>query len=120
MAGPRNSIVFRDSDARTLEDEQLGGFGLDDLDQRDTEGYKATAGTLRNPSYGIVDVRLLYNYRLAGYGLELFADFFNLLDDQDATRNQDLLAGAGGNAFGDGIRFTPPRRVFIGARLRFG
>ena len=79
-----------------------------------------SVGTLRNPSYGIVDVRLLYNYRLAGYRLELFADVFNLLDNQDAIRNQDLLAGAGGNAFGDGIRFTPPRRVFIGARLRFG
>ena len=79
-----------------------------------------SVGTLRNPSYGIVDVRLLYNYRLAGYRLELFADVFNLLDNQDAIRNQDLLAGAGGNAFGDGIRFTPPRRVFIGARLSFG
>ena len=77
-------------------------------------------GTLRNPSYGIVDVRLLYNYRFAGTRLELFADVFNLLDNQDAIRNQDLLAGAGGNAFGDGIRFTPPRRVFIGARLSFG
>ena len=79
-----------------------------------------SVGTLRNPSYGIVDVRLLYNYRFANYRLELFADVFNLLDNQDATRNQDLLAGSGGNAFGDGIRFTPPRRVFIGARLNFG
>ena len=77
-------------------------------------------GTLRNPSLGIVDIRLLYNYRLDGYRVELFADFFNLLDNQNATRNQDLLAGAGGNAFGDGIRFTPPRRVFIGTRLSFG
>ena len=80
----------------------------------------AAVGTLSNPAYGIVDVRLLYNYRLADYRLELFADVFNVLDNQDATRNQDLVAGAGGNAFGDGIRFTPPRRVFIGARLRFG
>ena len=80
----------------------------------------AAVGTLRNPAYGIVDVRLLYNYRVADYRLELFADVFNVLDNQDATRNQDLVAGAGGNAFGDGIRFTPPRRVFIGARLRFG
>ena len=60
------------------------------------------------------------SYRVADYRLELFADVFNVLDNQDATRNQDLVAGAGGNAFGDGIRFTPPRRVFIGARLRFG
>ena len=37
----------------------------------------------------------------------------------DATRNQDLLAGAGGIDFGDGIRFTSPRRVFLGLRLNF-
>ena len=80
----------------------------------------AAVGTLRNPSYGIVDVRLLYNLRFADYRLELFADVFNLLDNQDAIRNQDLVAGAGGNAFGDGIRFTLPRRVFLGARLSFG
>ena len=43
VPGPHNSIVFRDTDVRTLEDEQLGGFGLDDLDQRDTVGYKGTA-----------------------------------------------------------------------------
>ena len=43
VPGPRNSIVFRDTDVRTLEDEQRGGFGLDDLDQRDTVGYKGTA-----------------------------------------------------------------------------
>jgi len=45
---------------------------------------------------------------------------FNLFDNQDSIRNQDLVAGAGGNAFGDGIRFTPPRRVFLGARWSFG
>ena len=43
VPGPRNSIVFRDTEVRTIEDEQLGGFGLDDLDQRDTVGYKGTA-----------------------------------------------------------------------------
>ena len=80
----------------------------------------AAVGTLRNPSYGIVDVRLLYNIRFVDYRVELFADFFNLFDNQNSIRNQDLVAGAGGNAFGDGIRFTPPRRVFIGARLSFG
>ncbi len=77
-------------------------------------------GALRNPSWGVVDVRLLYDVRAAGHRLELFADVFNLLDGQDAIRNQDLAAGAGGAAFGDGVRFTPPRRVFLGARLGFG
>ncbi len=76
-------------------------------------------GTLRNPAYGLVDIRLLYNSRFAGYRLELFADIFNLFDTQAATRNQDLLAGAGGNDFGNGIRFTPPRRMFLGVRLNF-
>ena len=51
--------------------------------------------------------------------MELFADIFNLFDNQDATRNQDLQASAGGIAFGDGIRFTPPRQLFLGARLSF-
>ena len=73
----------------------------------------------REPAYGIVDVRLLYNYRVAGARVELFADIFNLFDNQDATRNQDLQASAGGIAFGDGIRFTPPRQLFLGARLSF-
>lgn len=77
-------------------------------------------GALRNPSWGVVDVRLLYDVRAAGHRLELFADVFNLLDGQDAIRNQDLAAGAGGAAFGDGVRFTPPRQVFLGARLGFG
>jgi len=76
-------------------------------------------GTLRNPSFGIVDVRLLYNVRSSNLHLELFADVFNLFDDQDATRNQDLVAGAGGNELGDGIKFSPPRRIFFGTRLNF-
>ncbi len=42
VPGPSNSVVFRDTDVRTLADEQLGGFGLDDLDRRGTEGYKGT------------------------------------------------------------------------------
>ena len=96
----------------------LDGDGV--ISQEELASGLTFASMAGNPSYGIVDVRLLYNYRLAGYRVELFADVFNLLDNQDAIRNQDLLAGAGGNAFGDGIRFTPPRRVFIGARLNFG
>ena len=78
-----------------------------------------SVGVLRNPAYGSVDIRLLYNYRLAGYRLELFADVFNLFNNQDATRNQDLLAGSGSIDFGDGILFTPPRRMFLGVRLNF-
>ncbi len=74
-------------------------------------------GTLRNPSYGVLDLRVLYDLQLGNYWLELFADVFNVLDDQGAIRDQDLVAGAGGIAFGDGIRFIPPRRLFLGVRL---
>ena len=42
VPGPLNSIVFRQTDTRTLNDEQLGGYGRDLFDQRDTEGYKGT------------------------------------------------------------------------------
>ena len=55
-----------------------------------------SGGTLRNPSDGVADIRLLYNYRVLNSRLELFADIFNLFDNQNAIRNQDLLAGTGG------------------------
>ena len=42
VPGPLNSIVYRQTDIRTLEQEQLGGYGRDLLDQRDTDGYKGT------------------------------------------------------------------------------
>ncbi len=77
-------------------------------------------GTLRSPSYGVLDLRVLYDLPLGDYWLELFADVFNVLDDQGAVRDQDLVAGAGGVAFGDGIRFIPPRRLFLGVRLSYG
>ena len=79
-----------------------------------------SVGTLRNPSYGVIDLRVLYDLHLDDYRLELFADVFNVLDEQGAIRDQDLVAGAGGVAFGDGIRFNPPRRVFLGVRLNYG
>ncbi len=36
VPGARNTVVYRQSDVRTLEDEQLGGFGVDRIDERDT------------------------------------------------------------------------------------
>ena len=54
--------------------------------------------------------------RVAG---ELFVDLFNVLDNQDSVRNQDLVAGQGGTAFGQPLQWVQPRRAFLGARLRF-
>ena len=38
-----NTVIYRSTDVRTLNDEQLGGFGQDVIDQRDTKGVRGTA-----------------------------------------------------------------------------
>ena len=37
-----NTVIYRSTDVRTLTDEQLGGFGQDIIDQRDTKGVRGT------------------------------------------------------------------------------
>jgi hypothetical protein len=77
-------------------------------------------GSLQNPSFLLVDLRVQY---FIGLGrrtrLEVFADLFNAFDNQDATREQDLVAGTGLTNFGEGIKFSTPRRFFLGTRLSF-
>ena len=77
-------------------------------------------GSLQNPSWGQLDLRAQYKRRFVpGFGTEFFVDIFNITDNQDSIRNQDLVAGAGSTAFGAPIRFNDPRRFFLGARLTF-
>lgn len=77
-------------------------------------------GSLTNPSYGIVDLRVQYNRQLGSQVRgEFFVDLFNVFDNQNAIRNQDLVAGSGGIAFGQGRDFNEPRRFYLGARLSF-
>jgi hypothetical protein len=77
-------------------------------------------GSLTNPSWGTVDVRLQYVLPLQrNTRVEMFVDVFNLFNSQDSIRDQDLLAGTGGIAFGEAIRFLDPRRFFLGARIGF-
>ncbi|MGH8636019.1 MAG: hypothetical protein ACREUZ_02680, partial [Burkholderiales bacterium] len=77
-------------------------------------------GSLQNPSWGQLDVRVEYSKRFVDrLGAEFFVDIFNLTNNQTAIRNQDLVAGSGGTAFGEGLRFNDPRRFFLGARLSF-
>jgi Carboxypeptidase regulatory-like domain len=79
-----------------------------------------TVGALENPSWGQLDLRAQYKRRFnAGLGAEFFVDISNVFDNQDSIRNQDLVAGSGGIAFGDPIRYNDPRRFFLGARLTF-
>jgi hypothetical protein len=77
-------------------------------------------GSLTNPSWGQLDLRAQYNWRLTDAAVaEVFVDLFNVLNNQDAVRNQDLVAGQGSTEFGDPILWVNPRRAFLGARVRF-
>ncbi len=79
-----------------------------------------SVGSLTNPSWGQVDLRAQYNRRLVeNVSAEIFVDLFNVLNNQNAIREQDLVAGQGSNAFGEEILWVNPRRAFIGARLKF-
>ena len=86
-----------------------------------TEAWIAegAVGSLQNPAWGQLDLRAQYKRDILGLGTEVFVDIFNVMNNQDAIRNQDLVAGAGANPFGDAIRFNDPRRFFLGARLSF-
>ena len=77
-------------------------------------------GSLENPSWGTIDLRAQYVFNLVGRSqAEVFVDMFNITNNQDAIRNQDLVAGEGAKAFGDPIVWLTPRRAFLGARIKF-
>ena len=78
-----------------------------------------SVGSLTNPSYGQLDLRAQYLKAIGQANLEFFVDLFNVLNEQDSTRNQDLVAGQGGIAFGEPLQYVQPRRAFLGARVRF-
>ena len=76
-----------------------------------------------NPSVVVIPSLGLFGFakdkREARITTEFFVDVFNLFDDQAPTRVQDLVAGAGADAFLDEIDWVTPRRAFLGARVRF-
>lgn len=76
-------------------------------------------GSTENPSWGQVDLRAQYLKPFGVANLEIFVDMFNILNNQNAVRNQDLVAGQGTTSFGDPILWVQPRRAFLGARVRF-
>ena len=76
-------------------------------------------GSLPNPEWGQLDLRAEYKKTFGGLGTEFFVDIFNVANNQDAIRIQDLVAGSGGTAFMEPTRFLDPRRFFLGARLSF-
>jgi outer membrane receptor protein involved in Fe transport len=76
-------------------------------------------GSITNPSWGQLDLRAQYVRNIGQAAAEVFVDVFNVFDNQNAVRNQDLVAGQGGIAFGQPLLWVQPRRAFLGARLRF-
>jgi hypothetical protein len=76
-------------------------------------------GTLTNPSWGQLDLRVKYSRQFGPIRPEVFVDIFNVLNDQDSIRNQDLVAGSGTIAFGQPIRYLDPQRFFLGVRLNY-
>ncbi len=78
-----------------------------------------SVGTVENPAWGQVDLRMQYLKAFGLTNLEFFVDLFNVLNNQDDIRTQDLVAGQGGIAFGEPTVWVQPRRAFLGARVRF-
>jgi hypothetical protein len=76
-------------------------------------------GSLTNPSWGQVDLRVQYVLHFEPARIEAFVDIFNVTNNQNATRLQDVLAGTGGVSYQDPLRFLDPRRFFIGFRVGF-
>jgi hypothetical protein len=76
-------------------------------------------GGFQNPSNGSADLRVKYVKSLNTAAAEVFVDIFNLFNQQTSVRNQELVAGQGGNPFGAEIAWQEPRRAFLGVRVRF-
>jgi len=76
-------------------------------------------GLVQNPGWGELNLRVQYVKTISRYTTELFLDLFNVINDQAATRTEDLVAGTGTTHFGDEIQWRLPRNAFIGARVRF-
>jgi len=73
----------------------------------------------KTEAYGVLDIRVKYNYNFEDYKAEFFLDIFNVLDDQAAIEEEQLIAGSGSFAFGDAKDFVEPRRIYLGAKLLF-
>lgn len=79
-----------------------------------------TVGSHTTDPYGTLDLRAKYSVGFFGnYTAEFFLDIFNVLDDQAATRQQELIGGDGVYAFGEGSAWVSPRRFYLGTRVSF-
>lgn len=85
----------------------------------DTWIKPGVVGAYTAPSYWTFDLRLKYNWDLSVGKLEFFLDIFNVFDNQATILVQDLAAGDGTYAFGEGMDWVQPRRAYLGIRYSF-
>lgn len=78
-----------------------------------------SVGGYSGPAFATIDARVKYKHKFPVGEGEFFLDVFNVLNDQSATGEQDLLAGDGVYGFGDANTFNEPRRFYLGARYNF-
>jgi len=76
-------------------------------------------GANTSTSYGTLDLRVKYVHNFEKYKAEFFLDVFNVLDDQAAEREQDLLKGDGTYNFGEATQWVTPRSIYLGAKVSF-
>ena len=109
--------------SRNLPDQVDTGFASNGLSGQtffDTWIEDDAIGFIDGSSYGTLDARVSYLWSITDrVEADFFLDIFNVFDDQQTIRVQDLVNGGGGFAYLEGIDFVQPRRYFLGARLRF-
>ncbi len=109
--------------ARNLPDQVDQGFASNGLSGQtffDTWIAGDAVGYIDGSDSGSLDLRVSYLLALGDrVETDFFLDIFNLFDDQQTVRVQDLENGGGGFEFLEGMNFVQPRRYYLGARLRF-
>ena len=122
FSASRRNLPLRDVDDPLFNDtiQFAGGSGTGVAGGSGRWLSPLAVGQFENPSYGVMDLRVAYLWRLGGrWEADFFLDIFNALDDQATTRTQDIVGGAGGVDFNEGLEFVDPRRYYLGARIRF-
>jgi hypothetical protein len=103
---------------RVTTDFAYGGWAGGGFD--DTWVADDALGFIDGSEYGALDLRASYLLSLGDRAdLDFFLDVFNVFDDQQLIRVQDLVGGGGGFDYLEGIDFVQPRRFYLGARLSF-
>ncbi|MCC4293220.1 TonB-dependent receptor [Brevundimonas aurantiaca] len=76
-------------------------------------------GSETGPSYFTFDVRATYTLDLSFGKVELFADIFNILDQQSATSEFTDVAGNADFDYQEANAWVAPRRAYLGVRYSF-